>query len=64
MNTLFSFLALITDLGILYYVRMEYVESKELNMKLNKVYKAKKKKLNATQLVKAVVAQEVPSDRV
>lgn len=40
------------DLGILYYVYKEYAESKELNTKLHKVYRSRKKK---DKLVKALI---------
>lgn len=55
---LVSFATLAVDVGIWYYVRAEYLESKELNEKLQRVYKAKKKKVNADRLVKAVITQE------
>lgn len=58
LELLVALVTLAVDFGILYYVRREYEESRELNMKLSKVYRAKKKKVNATQLVKAVIAQE------
>jgi hypothetical protein len=51
---------LAVDMGILYYVKMEYEERRELNLRLSRAYKAKRKRVNATQLVKAIVAQEVP----
>ncbi len=58
-----NWIAVIVDIAICYFVAMEYYESKELNAKLNKVYKTKKKKMNATQLVKAVVAQEAEANQ-
>ena len=51
---------LAVDVGILLYVKWEYEESRELNEKLNRVYRAKKKKVNADKLVKAVLKQEAP----
>lgn len=53
-------LILAVDVGIYHWVKKEYEESQELNMKLNKVYRSKKKKVNADRLVKAVLAQEAP----
>lgn len=58
---LVCFFALVVDMGILWYVRQEYIESRELNMRLGKIYRAKKKKINADKIVKAVLAQETPA---
>jgi hypothetical protein len=55
-------ISIVLDYLIYKYVRMEYLESKELNNKLNKVYKTRKKRVNATQLVKAVIAQEANNE--
>ena len=56
---LYTIISLLLEVGILYYVAQEYYESKELNNKLNKVYRSKKKKINADKLVKEVLKQEV-----
>ena len=57
-----GFLMIAIDLGIYHWVKKEYIESKELNDKLNKVYKTKKRRVNANQLVKAVIAQEANNE--
>lgn len=60
MNYLIEILVLLSDLAILYYVRGEYLESKELNMQLSKVYKrSKRRKLDANRIVKELVKSEV-----
>jgi hypothetical protein len=54
-----EWIACILDVGILIFVALEYYESRELNHRLNRVYKAKKKKLNADKIIKEVLNQEV-----
>lgn len=62
MDSLAIWLTLGVDIAIAYFVAQEYYESKELNAKLNKVYKTRKRRVDANHLVKAVIAQEANNE--
>src|ERR1041385_5198377 len=50
---------LILDYMIMKYVKLEYEESKDLNIRINKMYKSKKKKAT---LVKAIINAPTESE--